>query len=136
MPRVVRIMKHDKNDESIPRVGDSFGCLGVRPRDIDADKAGNVQPCRRGMSVAPRLTALPFTMVPGKYANIVEGAIGSPDQSAWEIGKGEFRDGAFESELLLEVTSPTHGVIGPDRQMLLSGFKSALEATQKKWRVI
>ena len=96
---VHRVMKPDPSDRSVPKVGATFGCLGVRiPKDIEPDRAGNVgDPEGKGLSVEPSLMAIGIFMVPQKYSHLLPGAIGDDKYSVWMLRGAQFRGGPILS---------------------------------------
>lgn len=134
MADVHRVMRADPNDPKLPKVGASFGCLGVRiPKDIQPDSSGNVRPEGKGLSVEPSLQAIGIFMVPQKYCHLLEGAIGDDKYSVWIPRGAQFQDGPIAPKLQLTCDSPLHGVIEPDSVMPVAEFQAAIAATQRVW---
>ena len=117
--RLYRLMKVDVGD--VPKIGTSFGMLGVRPpgrpgglvADIEVDENGHVQPGTDGLSTWNR----PFK-ADRKHA-------------VWEIDSG-----AFGPDLKVVASSDSFGRfhIVPSREMSLDEYQAALTATQFHWR--
>lgn len=121
-----------------PAVGDNPTDLGARvPVDIQPDALGNVQPDTGGMSVSPRLTALPPHRVPRRLRPLIPKATGRDFHFVWSMGDGQFVADAVALSLRLrpDPTNSKHGFIEPDAEIPLSEYRRALEATQGKWQV-
>lgn len=120
--KLYRLMKVDPLDGK-PRVGTSFGMLGVRPpgrgvgllSDIDVDANGNVQPGTQGLSTFD--TQLP------------------PDKkhAVWAIESEE-----IVGSLTVVESSDTPGRwhITPGREMPLSEYQDLLADTRDLWELV
>lgn len=127
-------MKRDESGD-VPLVEASGRGLGVRPSDLAPCQHGLAHPNRGGMSVAPRLDALPPWRVPERLGHLVEGATGPDTDRVWVVGTGDFVDGVFAQGLSLRVTSATHAHIEPDDQRPFAQYEAHLAATAKLWTV-
>lgn len=107
MPRAYRTMKA-VGVPPRPVVGDSATRLGVRERDLEPDRDGNVRPGRGGMSMVSsiaglrrRVAKLVFSpsMVPQRLNDLgrVPGAMGSNALRVFRIGEGSFERGAYRA---------------------------------------
>lgn len=135
MAKVHRVMKPDPLIRNRPKTGSTFGCLGVRvPKDIEPDKDGNVKPSgTKGLSVAPSLQALGIFLVPNKYSNLLEGAVGDDKNCVWLLRDSSFEDGPVAPKLHLTCDAPGHGLIEPASVMSLNDYQTALQETQSSW---
>jgi hypothetical protein len=117
--KLYRLMKVDVGD--VPKIGTSFGMLGVRPpgrpgavtKDIDVDENGNVHPGTDGMSTWNQ----PLT----------------PDRkhALWEI-----ESETLGSDLAIVESPKTPGRfhIVPAREMSLDEYQDTLASTQYLWQ--
>jgi hypothetical protein len=133
-------------DAGKPRVGDDTCQLGVRPpghpvnADVNVDANGNVLLDGGGMSVFPsivpaELKRVPKRLIPLRLANKIPGAAGDDDLRIWKTGNGVFMSGAVTVMLKLNVTSRTHGTIGPAQLMPLADLQAEIARTQRDWTV-
>ena len=87
-----------------------------------------------GMSVAPGWRQLPAYRIPRKLKGFgAPAATGSNDLRCWKMGDGPFVSNFLTADLRLLVTSITHGVVQPIRQMASVEYEQALGATQAFW---
>jgi hypothetical protein len=143
MPKVYRSMYAN---QAMPRVGNDNCELGVRPpghpvtADVRVNAAGNVELDGGGMSVFPsiapaELKRVPKRLIPLRLAHKVPGAIGNDEMKIWTIGNGEFASGPMTASLALNVTSRSHGSLGPGYAMSLDDLQAALASTQSDWTI-
>lgn len=141
MPTAFRPMKEDA--DSLPQVADFAWGLGLRPRDLTPDEAGQAQPGRGGMSVVSGIDGLrrrvakkrfPPTLVPERLHKRVPGAIGSKEIRVFCVGEGRFERGAVAEQVVLEPDKDDHGTMQPSIAMEITVFKEALIATRSLWR--
>lgn len=143
MPKIYRSMYEDAG---LPTVGADNCELGVRPpghpvnADVTVDAANNVVLDGKGMSVFPSITPavlkkVPKRLIPLRLADRVPGAIGDDDMKIWTLVVGPFAAGAVAANLVLNVTSPTHGAVCPANVMSLPALQASLADTQPDWTV-
>jgi len=130
MPRMFRIMKRD--DDGMPKVGESATTLGVRAHEVDLDADGNAIPGDKGMSVNPRWQDAPLSMIPKRFGT---GGRGSDTNFCFCRGEGEFKQGPCGPGLELLPDSPTHGIVRPAALTPRAMFVAALHATRSEWVV-
>lgn len=140
MPLIYRSMLADGDK---PLVGSENNNLGVRVRphpraDIPVNPDGSVSPSTGGLSVNPSLEALTKRphLVPRRLKNRFPGARGVEQLIIWRMGEGVFQAGAVADSLMLrpdKKAAPEHGVVEPERRMLLEEFQNALAATREQW---
>lgn len=131
-------MKKDSDD--LPVIEGSATGLGVRgPEDgnpdVDIDAEGDIILNGRGMSVAPNWRDLPYFRIPIRLVEVFRSARGSNNLYCFVFGGGVFHDGEIASELDLLVTSPTHGVVVPQKQVPLEDFQGLLAQTRDRWAI-
>lgn len=143
MPRAYRTMKA-VGVPPRPVVGDSATRLGVRERDLEPDRDGNVRPGRGGMSVVSsiaglrrRVAKLVFSpsMVPQRLNDLgrVPGAMGSNALRVFRIGEGSFERGALTGQLMLVPNRDDHGTVQPASLMPFCDYKQAIYNTRDSW---
>lgn len=135
MPKIYRVMN---GADSRPTVGDGPLDLGVRvPRDIQPDVHGDVLPNSGGMSVSPRMTALPPHRIPKRLRPLVPKATGKDFHFVWSMGEGPFVADVSAPGLRLrpDPANSKHGFVEPEAVMPIGDYRQSLEATQAKWRV-
>lgn len=135
MPRMFRSMLRDGDR---PMVGPSAKMLGVRVPpaekcDLSPDENGEVAPGTGGMSVAPNWRDLPDYRIPERLQHILPGARGKDNLSCWRMGNGPFEPGFVADQLVLRPGATDHGMVEPDRRMLLASYILAIEATRDLW---
>lgn len=121
-----------------PTVGDNPTDLGVRvPVDIQPNALGDVQPDTGGMSVSPRLIALPPHRVPRRLRPLVPRATGKDFHFVWSMGSGQFVADTVALNLRLrpDPANSKHGFVEPGAAIPLLEYRRALETTQGEWRV-
>lgn len=121
-----------------PTIGDGPLDLGVRvPADVQPTAAGHVSPGMGGMSVSPRLTALPPHRVPRRLHPLVPKATGKNFCFVWSMGEGAFAAGAVALGLCLrpDLSNDKHGFGEPTAAMSIADYRQALAATQDEWQV-
>lgn len=133
-------------DDGRPTVADSAEGLGVRvPADVKPDPQDRVHPSGeqlRGMSVAPEPADLPPHRIPPKWLGVagIREAKGRKDLEIWRMGAGPFESAPVAERLILTPDAPrngrvSHGVVEPDRTMLLREYRAALASTRDEWRI-
>ncbi len=135
MPKIYRVMQ--KMYEG-PTIGNGPLDLGVRvPTDIQPDFAGNVSPGIGGMSVSPRLTALPPHRVPRRLHPLVPRAAGKDFHFVWSMGEGAFAAGTVALGLCLrpDPANDKHGFVEPVAVIAIADYQEALAATRDEWQV-
>jgi hypothetical protein len=134
MPLVFRVMRKDQ--DGLPTVEQSASAIGVRPGiDIDVDALGNTVVNGKGMSVSPSWKNIPLSRIPKRLRGIVLGARGSNNTFCFKTGVGLFQQGAFDTGLILEPDSATHGCITPAQLVPLAQYESDLAATRPNWQI-
>lgn len=122
--------------DGLPSVGDTDNLLGVRPhRDITADANGDVHPGKEGMSVTPDWTRLPPMLIPERLRPLVPAARGKDTLNIWRLKGVVFEDGRVGQSLMLTVTRPKHGVVGPALRMPLAALQESLANTRQDWEL-
>jgi hypothetical protein len=107
---------------------------GVRKGvDIAVDVSGKVNTGSGGMSVAPEWRLLPPWRIPRRLAQVVPLACGRNDDACWRFGEGDFVTELLGERLRFVPDRPTHGLIEPAYEMLLSHYEAALADTQNGW---
>lgn len=125
-----------EEEEGLPKIGDSRNMLGVRPVDITPDEAGDVRPCGVGMSVNPSLFAMLMVHIPRRWRTLntkFKSARGDDSVVVFKLGEGDFVRGDVATDLVLNPTSPRHGVVEPETKMPFEQYKKALGSTQSNW---
>jgi hypothetical protein len=144
MPLIWRGMTKDGNR---PHVGRGAQLLGVRfgpldqGRDIDPDREGVVHPEKGGMSVSPRVEALPPHRLPRRlrdvYPERFPNARAPNTLYCWSMGEGAFEAGRVAEGLRLRVDPDDperHGFVEPDGKMKMAAYETALAATRDQWQ--
>ncbi len=134
MPKIYRVMNEA---DGKPTLGDGATDLGVRvPADVQLNTAGHVTPGTGGMSVSPRLIALPPHRIPRRLHLLVPKAAGKDFHFVWSMGEGVFAADAVALGLRLrpDPANSKHGFIEPDAVVPISEYQQMLEATQAEWR--
>jgi hypothetical protein len=117
-----------------PLVAATARGLGVRRGvDIPVDASGNVAPGSGGMSVAPHWKLLPPWRIPRRLANIVPKARGRNEDVCWRLGENGFVAELIGEHLRFVPDRPTHGLVEPVYEMLLSNYEAALADTRVDW---
>lgn len=121
-----------------PAVGTDDNMLGARVpphqrADVRLDPDGSVGPGSGGISVAPRITALPQGLVPERLRALRPGARGSNTLRVFRLGEARFGDTPVGDSLRLLPTTPKHGVLEARQSMPLNTYQQELAATQKLW---
>jgi len=124
----------------LPSIGNAENMLGVRvpphPRaDVTPDADGNVEPNKKGLSVAPGLAAMPPGLVPERLRDKRPGARGSNRLHVFRLGERDFLRAPVGDALELAPTSLKHGVLQPIRKTPLTDYHRDLAATQQQWSV-
>ena len=112
-----------------PAVGSSDNMLGARVGiDVRPDGAGNVQPAKGGISVAPDDPArLPPHLRPLRFG----GACGLPLFRIEDSSLGE------RLSYRADPRRPTrHGMVEPATSMTLDAYQDALASTSPAWREV
>ena len=141
-PKMYRTMLSEDPSASpaVPAVGTAANMLGACvppsvPTDVHPDGEGKVGPCSEGLSVAPRLTALPPSRVPERLGHLRHGARGNNTHRVFRIGEANFERAPLGDSLELMPTSSKHGVIQPLQRMSIGDYQRELAATQRLWVV-
>jgi len=108
--------------------------LGVRPVDVDVDRANNVQVNGKGMSVSPSWRDININRVPKRLRPKLAGAGGSNNTFCFRTGAGPFQQGPFANGLTLEPDSATHGNIAPEVVVRFDIYRNDIEATRQGWQ--
>jgi hypothetical protein len=119
-----------------PKVGSVANTLGVRvPFDIEVDANGLVRPGTGGMSVAPGWRELLGHLIPRRLRHLAPKATGKDVLVCWRMDELSFQAGPLAPGLQLRIDpkNDRHGVIEPDREMLLIEFQAALASTREFW---
>ena len=143
MPLIWRAMKADNEKPQIGRGKKLLGVL-VGPAandDINPDEDGYVHPATGGMSVSPKVEALPTHRLPTrlrkKYPERFPDASGPNGLHCWWMGEGPFVPERIAERLLLRPDQDNperHGLVEPDAKMLTEDYETALAATREQWR--
>ncbi len=129
MPLVYRAMKRDA--DGLPFVAPAASALGVRAGiDIDVDPQGFAIVNDKGMSVSPSWREISIFRIPKRL-----GGQGSNSTHCFKMGAGPFRQDALAPGLELVPDNYTHGVVRPEKPVLLSEYESNLAATRADWQL-
>lgn len=125
-----RVMKKDGDEK--PSVGQGFGNLGVRLKEIDTDARGNAILNQKGMSVGPAWRVLSIFVIPKRLGT---GGRGKPNTYCFRRGVGPFQRGPCGNGLELLPDSPTHGVVRPAQLVPLTQYLQDLADTREEWEI-
>lgn len=134
VPLVYRSMKEENGKPMLGRVRDTLGV--VPDRDISVQTDGTVQPKNGGMSVAPSLLKMPYSLIPKRLKHLLpdgEGAKGSNNLRVWKRGVGDFKEASFALKLTMRLDKPTHGLVEPADIMPFAEYEMALQNTRDDW---
>ena len=143
MPLVFRAMRDSEIGPAVDHIGND--ALGIREQMIlESGQVvgdipcldGRVYPNAGGMSVSPSIGDLPSHLIPQRFRDRYPRArrtIRKPETFPWRYGSGEFSEGPLCPDLRLAIDSPTHGLVEPDKEMLLDELRLAIEATRGDW---
>jgi hypothetical protein len=145
MPRIYRAMRATGEGSLIGH--ESNDTLGIRVKVLkDGRAVGDVtvidglvrlQEEPEGMSVSPSPEELPPHLIPKEFRARYPAARrnNKPPTCPWRTGAGAFEAGPLSDklQLRLDVDDPTHGLVGPNKDMLLEELRGAIEATQPAW---
>jgi hypothetical protein len=142
MPRIFRVMKPL---DGKPEVGNSSCMLGARERDLGRAEAATddfVDPAKAGLSVGGCVRTTYLNILPRRlqtlYPQWARGAKGRNSDQVWAMGQGKYETAPISADLDLRFQTedrPGHGLVAPNRKMLLEEYQAALAATQDQWKV-
>lgn len=142
MPRIYRVMKQLNGK---PEGGDGSCMLGARESDLgrEESEAGNfVEPAKAGLSVGGCVRTTYLNILPRRlqilYPQWARGAKGRNSDQVWAMSQGAYEATPVSEDLELRFKTedrPGHGLVAPNRQMLLEDYQAALAATQDQWKV-
>lgn len=124
--RLFRTMRAD--DDGKPMLGEGARYLGIRvppneTADVEPDVEGNVHPGPHGLSVTPDdPRGLPRTLRPTALG-------GKAKDPLWELDDDDLPDG-----LVFNDDEPTHGFVGPSKEMPAEEFTRLVHGLRDKWR--
>jgi len=142
MPRIYRVMK-ELDDK--PAVGNGSCMLGARPGDLGREAEltdGLVEPSEAGLSVGGCVRTTYLNILPRRlqslYPEWARGAKGKDTHKVWAMGHGTYEAAPIGPDLELRFKTddrPGHGLVAPNREMLLDDYQAALAATQGQWKI-
>lgn len=105
--------------------------------DVRIGKDGFVVREAAGLSIGPRVEALPPHLVPKRLSNRYPGACGSNELSIWQLDRAQFTNGPYNAdvEILVDPRNREHGFVRPARKMTLVEFQGALGGTVNEWMI-
>lgn len=121
--------------------------LGARERDLGREEvppSNFLEPEKAGLSVGGCVRTNYFNILPQRLAKIypqwARGAKGKDAHKVWAMGEGTYESAPVNVDLKLRIPpiskdNPGHGLVAPNRRMLLEEYQAALAATQDQWKV-